>query len=423
MTLEDRPKRRIFYGWIVFGTCFLMVFTALGFCSSPKGLYLAAITENLGIPRSLYSISDSCRYVTTAIVNLFFAYFVLKLGPRNMIAFGFLALIASCLVYSFSSSIWVFYLGGCLLGLGLAWTTTSLVGYVVEKWFTNSKGTIMGIILASSGLGGATATQILSPMIYIASGDGWRASFRLSACVLAVVGLVVVLLIRNSPAQVGQTPLGTDKAKKKTRGSSWMGLSLAEALKKPYFYVGAVCVFFVGMILQSTTSVSSAHMKDVGLNPAFIATVVSIHSLCLTLSKMSVGFSFDRFGLRFTMLLCNVSALVAMLLLAFVSNNAMAAGYGIISAFALPLETIMLPLIALDLFGQKAFAQVMGLFVSFNTLGYAFGAPLLNFIFDKTGSYQTIFLILAGLMAVITVVMQFVISAARKTQREAIASI
>ena len=33
-----------------------------------------AITEATGIKRSLFSISDSCRYVTTAVVNLFFGF-------------------------------------------------------------------------------------------------------------------------------------------------------------------------------------------------------------------------------------------------------------------------------------------------------------------------------------------------------------
>ena len=103
-----------------------------------------------------------------------------------------------------------------------------------------------------------------------------------------------------------------------------------------------------------------------------------------------------------------------MLLLAFVSNNAMA--YGVLSALSLPLETVMLPLIALDLFGQASYSRIMGLFISFNVLGYALGAPLVNYIFDKTGSYQSILLVLAALMLVVTATMQLVISAAHRRQ-------
>ena len=42
-------------------------------------------------------------------------------------------------------------------------------------------------------------------------------------------------------------------------------------------------------------------------------------------------------------------------------------------SFALPLETVMIPIYANDLFGDKAFNSLLGIFVSLNQIGYAFG--------------------------------------------------
>ena len=415
----QRPESS--YRWVIAGACFLMVFTALGFCSSPKGLYLSAVTEDLGIPRSLFSFNDSCRYITTALVNLFFGRLILKMGPRMMILCGFLSLTASCLLYSVSSSVYLFYLGGCLLGLGLAWTTTTLVGYLVDRWFRSRRGTVMGVILAANGLGGAAASQVISPLIYGARSDGWRTSYRLTALLLAVVGVLVVLLVRSSPPRRTmrhpREPQKTPHVSRKTARTNWEGISLSAAKQKPYFYVSLVCVFFTGMILQSGTGVSSACMKDCGIAPAVIAAVVSIHSVFLACSKIVTGFAFDRFGLRVTMLSCSICSIAALLLLSFVSNNGMAYSYGVISAFALPLETVMLPLIALDMFGEHSYSKIMGLFISCNTLGYAVGAPALNFFFDKTGSYRNSLLFLAGFMLVVSTAMQLAISSARRTRR------
>ena len=120
-----------------------MVMVALGFCSSPFSLYLPVVTEQLEIPRSVFSLTNSFRYIVVAVMNLLFGMLVKKISPRLMTAFGFIALIASLLIYSAATNVVVFYVGGCFLGLGLAWTTTTMVGYFVEKWFTNSKGTIM----------------------------------------------------------------------------------------------------------------------------------------------------------------------------------------------------------------------------------------------------------------------------------------
>ena len=89
---EISPQR---YRWVIVAASFLMVFVCLGFCSSSKSLYLAAITEALGIKRSLFSINDSCRYIATAVVNLFFGALCARFGRKRLIAAGFACLIAS----------------------------------------------------------------------------------------------------------------------------------------------------------------------------------------------------------------------------------------------------------------------------------------------------------------------------------------
>lgn len=49
----NEQKKKFDPKWLTIGACFLMVFVCLGFCSSSKSIYLAAITEALGIKRSL----------------------------------------------------------------------------------------------------------------------------------------------------------------------------------------------------------------------------------------------------------------------------------------------------------------------------------------------------------------------------------
>ena len=165
-------KKKLNYKWVVIAACFLMIFTCLGFGSSTKPLFLGPITEALGIKRSLFSINDSFRYITTSIVNIFFGALIAKFGPKKLIGFGFLSLMCSALCYALAPNIFVFYIGGMLLGMGFSFTGTTMVGYVVNKWCKRNKGTIMGAVLASNGLGGALSvfmfiiTGILSVIVY-----------------------------------------------------------------------------------------------------------------------------------------------------------------------------------------------------------------------------------------------------------------
>ena len=276
----------------VVAACFLMVLITLGFCSSNKGLYLSAITQALGLKRSLFSVNDSIRFITSAAVSLFFGTMIRQYGPRKLIAAGFVSLICSVLLYSVSNNIPGFYLGGALLGFGLAWTTTSMVGYLIGKWCPDNRGTIMGFVLAANGIGGAAAAQIVSPIIYQeGNAFGYRSAYRLVALILLLTGILVVSVIREPESAAGTAAPG-----KKRRGRQWTGISYEEAKKSTYFYIAVASVFLTGMVLQSVNGVGAAHMRDAGLDPAYVANVWSIHSLVLACAKFFTGFLYDKDG-------------------------------------------------------------------------------------------------------------------------------
>lgn len=413
--MESKTKPRFHYAWVIFIVCFLMAGCSLGFCSSPTGLYLKPISDDLDISRTAYSVRNTVRFVTTALINIYFGKLITKFGARKLSVAGLLSLAAGCVVSAAAKGILTLYLGSALMGVGFSWTATTMVGYVVEKWFTSKKGTIMGIILASNGLIGAASIQLLSPMIY-GENEAWRTSFLVCAAIMLLLALMVLLFLRTEPKEKGLQPLGSGQVlPKKQRGRDWSGISTEDAFRKPYFYICALCVFFTGMLLHAIGNVSAAHMEDRGISTAIITNVSSISSLVLLASKTATGFSYDKLGLRFTMTMCNIFAIVGILILANVSTPVMAYVSAIFRALALPLETIMLPLIASELFGRKSYAHIMGLLVSFNTLGYATGGPAINLVYDLAGQdYVPAMLALAVLMIAVSIAMQFCISTAHK---------
>ena len=165
-----------------------------------------------------------------------------------------------------------------------------------------------------------------------------------------------------------------------------------------------------GRRAKSTTGVSAAHMKDVGLDAGYVAAVVSAHALSLTVCKFLTGIIHDHAGLRKTVLLCDCAAITVLILLAEVTatptGRVLAMTYGILSALALPLETIMLPLIAQDLFQGPQYNKMLGIIVSVNTAGYAVGTPIANLTFDCLGTYQPMLLASACVMAGATICIQ-----------------
>ena len=410
-------NRKFDYKWVVIAMCFLMVMISLGFTSSTKSLFPDEIAKDLEVERSLVAIGESCRYITTAIVNLFFGFLVVKFGPKKLICGGFVSLIASMLLYSFANNLIVIYIAGSLLGAGLSFTATTMVGYIVGTWCSENKGKIMGIVLASNGFGGAIAVQIVGRMIKPDVIGSYRNAYRLIAIVLAVTLLILLIFLRDKPKDYDESaPKKVQKTKK--RGQDWVGVEFSDAVHKFYFWGALVCIFFSGLILQGTHGIVKMHLLDVGIDYSRILNLLSLSSIILVTAKFLTGFVYDKFGLRITATFCTTIAIITTFILALIKGDSLgfilAIIYVIVSPYALPLETIMLPIYASDLFGKKSYPKILGLFVSVNTAGYAVGSPLMNLCYDIFDSYVPGLVLVGGIMVAILILLQFVISAAHK---------
>lgn len=409
--------------WVIIALSILMVFTVLGFCSYAKSLYMVAICDALNLSRSAYSFNDSCRYIATSVISIFFGSLIVRFGMKKMIMAGFASLILSNFLYSIATNIWMIYLGGILLGVGMAWTTTTMAGAITAKFCKRNRGTITGIILASNGVGGALAVQVLSPFIYDETNIfGYRDAYRLVCVILTVVALVIFLFFHDKVDDRAPDTKETDSKKtKKSRGRVWAGVAYQDALKTKYFYGSLICVFLTGTMLQGVVGIAAPHLQDAGLSASAIATIFSISSILLTVCKISVGVIYDRGGIRLTTNLCFVAAIAAMFLLAAANNSSIgllcAYVYAFVAQLALPLETVMLPIYASEFFGEKSNTKMLGIFTSVNTAGFALGSPIANICFDVLGSYKPVLYGAGILMILVTVGMQFVIFAAEKQKR------
>lgn len=413
-------KKKFEYKWVIFALCFLMNFICLGFCSSNKGMFLTAITDALNIKRSLFAINDSCRFIASAVVNLFFGTLIYKFGVRKMTVVGFAATISAMLIYAVAENVLVFYLGGGLMGIGLAFTSTSMTGSIVRRWFNKDVGKYTGIVFASNGIGAALSSQIISPIIHQPDDPfGYRKAYLLIAAIVAVTGIIVVALLREQPRE---GLCAADVKTVKRKGVSWYGIDFATARKKHYFYLAAVVVLLTGLCLQGINSAYVAHLQDIGMPSEFVATVISVFALLLTTSKIVVGWMYDRFGLRAVMTACPIAAVAAFVLLSVITPNStgmvLVFVFCVLYALALPLETLVIPLIVNDLFGSVSYDKMLGIFSAVNYVGYAVGSPLINLSYDVLGSYKYVLMICAVLMLAGYIAFRFVLKEVEKLRQQ-----
>ena len=231
---------------------------------------------------------------------------------------------------------------------------------------------------------------------------------------------IILLCLRENPAE---GPVSTEVGKKKkARGAAWTGIEFREVRKKAYFYLTFAMIFLTGISLQSVGTISIVYMEDLGFDAGFVATTATVSSLVLTFAKILMGFTYDKKGLSFTLILSQVCVIIAFFLKATLKNSSVgmvcAMAATVLGTIALPLETVMIPLISNDLFGTASYDKVLGIFYSANSLGLCLGSPLCDLYRDLTGgSYVACYWFFTALMVVVTIGFQFVIHAAHKDKQ------
>ncbi len=407
--MENKKEKKLNYAYVIYVISFIMIFIVLGFGHNVRSLFIQPVCDGLNVSRGVFSLSESIRFVVTALMNLCFGLFVAKLGQKAMIAIGFACITGGLMIYSVAPQIYVYWIGAILLGIGISFTTTTMIGSIMNSWCDKNKGTITGLVLSSSGIGGAVATQIVSPIVE-SGADGYKRAYFFCAMIILVTGVIVTLLYKNRGMAVTN--------KKKSRDVGWEGITFQEALRKPYFYICLVCIFLTGFSLQGMTGTSTQHMKDVFNDPVYVTNILSSHLLILTASKFLTGVIYDKFGVKTTFIICAVSGIAALMLLTFMDNNVVgksfAAVYAFISCVACPLETIMLPIFASEFFGPKSFDKAIGLITGLNVAGYAAGSFVIGIICDIAGGYAKGYFIYGMIMVAVLFLMLYVIRAARK---------
>lgn len=420
MTLK---KSRLDYKWVILVVCFLMEFLCLGFCSSNVGLYTVPVTSALKIDRLAYSYWSSIRFGVQVFVALYFGALVNRFGIKKMVFVGLFALIGATALRAFATNVLHFYLAGALHGLGIVFVGGTMAGAIVRRWFQKDIGKYTGIVMSANGIGGACAAQIISPIINNGEIFGYRKAYLLSAAIALAISVVILIFLRDKPTEGPIVPNG--KQKKTPKGEHWIGIEYAAIKKKPYFYITAAFIFLTGISLQSIGSITIVYMTDLGISPAFIATTVTVSSLVLTVSKLLVGTTYDKWGMRITLLMCQISALTTFFLKAILTNSTLGLAFAMIatvlSSIAAPLETVMLPLLTHDLFGSTSYNKILGIFMAMNSLGLCLGSPLGELLRRITGDYRACFWFFSIVMAAVIISFQLILKTANKEKNAILA--
>lgn len=291
---------RLHRAWAVAAVTFLVLLASAAFRSS-YGLMLEPIEQDLGWTRAATSLAVSVNLIFYGLTAPFAAALMERIGVRR-VAVGALVLIASGTGLTvFMTQPWqLVLLWGVVAGLGVGSTALVFGALITNRWFVKDRGLVMGLLGAAFSTG---QLVFLPSLAHIIGDHGWRAASLIICGMALLLVPLVILILRDRPADVGLMPYGADEPVPETvptQGAARRALTvLRDAARTKPFWLLAGTFFVCGWTtngIVSTHFVPTGH--DHGMAATTAATMLAVVGVFDVIGTIGSGWLTDRFDPR-----------------------------------------------------------------------------------------------------------------------------
>jgi MFS family permease len=275
---------------------------------------------------------------------------------------------------------------------------------LINSWFTENRGTILGLISAGSGFGGS----VMSPVVgYIISFYGFKQSYLLTSAILFILIIPIALFVKENPVESFENSNEeTLVIKRKTTG---------QLLKEHRVILGLTVIFMMAFLIAPWLNVLPSHLMDRGFDEIFASKILGGVLFVMALAKIFVGAVYDRIGIKAAIGICLISFVISSVLLLIVKSKIIAWMFAFLFGTSLSALSVLLPLFTSALAGEEYLSDIIGIASALVGAGIALGTPVINFTYDLTGS-NNIILIIFTILGILNMLLTYITLRKKQSQ-------
>ncbi|MGM9661694.1 MAG: MFS transporter [Oscillospiraceae bacterium] len=392
-------KAKLHYAWVIVICCACISFLGVGIFANSLSTWTPTAYTGLGVSLTLFSVYYTFQNGTLAISQVFVGRLINKLSLRMLAMISVTLSCGALALMSVWPNVYCWWISGILNGLGLSVTCYILIPVLMNNWFAVGAGSAMGICMAMTGIGGAVFSPIVGKLIANPA-IGWRPSYLIMAAISWVPCIIAASMLRLKPADKGLEPYGIERLEEeraraaeasasKKHGDPAMdphkGLTFAEALRSPVFYVILLAVLAIHFVSSFQPHITN-YAVSVGFPVERAATVGSIMMIGMFCGKFGLGAAIDRFGVgKFWTLGASIGTIAFIMMLTTASIPVCT----FIACFMFGCAFGMIPLSSPNLTrracGPKDYEKIFGLVIGCGTALNAFAPTIYAYLFDSNG--------------------------------------
>ncbi|MFE9659177.1 MFS transporter [Streptomyces sp. NPDC005955] len=293
-------RRRVHRAWFVAAVAFVTIIGAAAFRSLP-GLLFDPLEAEFGWSRGTVGLAVSVNLALYGLTAPFAAALMDRFGIRRVVAVALAVIGVGSGATVWMTEPWQLVVGwGLLAGLGAGTMALAFAATVVNRWFTERRGLVTGVLTAAAASGQLVFLPLLS---WIVEHHAWRpAAVTVSLAAFAVVPFVW-LLLRDHPADVGVAPYGSPAFVPKpppVPGAARRAVAalLSAARTGPFWLLAgsfAICGASTNGLIQ-THFVPAAH--DHGMPVTAAASLLALIGIFDVIGTIASGWLTDRYEAR-----------------------------------------------------------------------------------------------------------------------------
>jgi oxalate/formate antiporter len=372
--------------------------------SSPQyvwTLFTGPLNQKLGTTLAELQWTFSLLIILQTWCSPLQAYLVDRFGPRLLISIGALMSGGGWVLSGYVDNIWALYFTyGVISGFGTGIIYVGIIGLMV-RWFPDKRGLATGLAAAGYGFGAAFTSFPIDSMIKSA---GYAHTLVVWGILQGLIGIIAAQWLRIPPE--GWQPAGYSPASGTTMQSK-RSITPQEMLQTPTFWLLFVMMSMIstgGLMVVSNVGPFAQEYKVAGVLVFGMAAL----PLSLTLSRFTNGLTrpffgwiSDHIGRERTMALAfSLECAAILVLFAFIDHPALFVVLTGLVFFGWGEIFSLFPSTLTDTFGPKYAATNYGFLYIAQGIGSIFGGPAAAFLKQTTGSWSSVFIIVAILDAV-----------------------
>ncbi len=379
----------------VAATAFLSLFSLVGIMFYGLPFFYDFWIEEFGWTRATVTSGSALGKVLVGPIFGFIAgWFIDKYGPRQLMLAGIVMGGIALIGLSMMTSLWHFYIFYLFNALGYLFGGPLPNQVLISRWFTASRGKVMGIAYLGIGIGGMLVPQIAKALNLE---FGWRGGLLSLGVLMIAVAFPMAWFVKENPDGTN-TPVKQELTK----------VPFTDILKRNSFYfllIGSMCS--IGAVAGTSQNLKLFLSIDLKYSQQEAANVLSIVLGASIIGRLLMGWLADKIQKKYVMILIYALVTISIPLLFAAKTTGVIYVFALFFGMALGGDYMIIPLMAAELFGVKVMGRVMGLIIAADGLGEAFAPMLAAWLRDKSGSYANGFsaLILLAFIGTIAISM------------------